>query len=143
MYETVLVPTDGSDVSLQAATEAVDLVASDGRMYVLGVIEEIPMYKRSAKAVKFEDRDEGAQARAEAAVERVAELAGEAGIECETAIESGVPALEITTYAEAIDADAIVLGKRGLNESAGDLLGSTTERVLRKASTTVISVPAL
>ena len=142
MYPTVLVPTDGSDESFRAAAEAVDIVASDGTMHALGVIEEIPMYKRSGKAIKFDDRDEGAEARTRAAVDHVSEVAAEAGIECVTAVERGVPALAITDYAEAVNADAIVLGKRGLNESANDLLGSTTERVLKKASTTVISVPA-
>jgi len=40
-------------------------------------------------------------------------------------------------YAEEVSAGEIVLGKRGVSESARDMLGSTTERVIRQAPVTV------
>ena len=142
MYDTVLVPIDGSDESYTAAAEAVDLVADDGVLHALFVIEELPMYRRSGKAGKFENDDTERQDRAATATDRIATLAGDAGLDCETAILEGVPSREIVDYAESIDADAIVLGKRGVSAAASDMLGSTTERVIRAADTTVVSVPS-
>lgn len=141
MYETVLVPVDGSDESITAAEEALEITAPDGTLHALSVIEELPMYRRSGKAEKFEDEDdEEARDRAESATAEVKELAESAEIDCVTAIEDGVPSREIIAYAESVDADAIVLGKRGLSDIADDMLGSTTERVIRSAPFTVVSV---
>lgn len=141
MYQTTLIPTDGSDASFGAAEDAVEITTSDGTIHVLGVIEELPMYSRSGKP-KFDDEDAERRVHLEEAVGQVEDLVDTAGIDCVTAIEEGVPSREIVAYAEEINADAIVLGKRGLSDAANDLLGSTTERVIRNASTTVVSVPA-
>ncbi|MXR51626.1 universal stress protein [Halovenus sp. WSH3] len=140
MYETVLVPVDGSDESRTAAAEAVELTASEGMLHALAVIEELPMHRRSGKAEKF-DRG-GDRSEAEEAIAAVADRAETADVDYETTITEGAPSREISSYAEAVDADAIVVGKRGASESAGEILGSTTERVLKNAPTTVVAVPS-
>lgn len=142
MYRTTLIPTGGSDAAFAAVNDAVEVTAPDGTVHVLGVVEDIPTYDRSGKPGEFDDGDEEQHFRIEAAVERIETEVRAAGIDCETAIEEGVPSREIVEYAAGIDADAIVMGTRGARDAAGDLLGSTTERVLRDASTTVVSVPA-
>lgn len=141
MYQSTLIPTDGSEVSFSAVEDAVEITARDGTIHVLGVIEELPMYSRSGKPQKFDDEDAERRTRLEAAVSQVEDVADSAGIDCVTAIEEGVPSREIVTYADETNVDAIVLGKRGRSDAADDLLGSTTERVIRNASTTVVSVP--
>jgi nucleotide-binding universal stress UspA family protein len=141
MYETVLVPTDGSDASLTAAHEAVDITADDGVVHVLSVVEELPMYRRSGKVQKFDSDDEDTEADARRAAARVGDVIAEAEPDHETAVARGVPAREILARADEIDADAVVLGKRSTRESAGDMLGSTTERVIKDADQTVVSVP--
>ncbi|MDB9248642.1 universal stress protein [Halorubrum ezzemoulense] len=140
MYQTTLVPTGEGVAALDAVDDAIDVTAADGTVHVLGVVEEIPMYDRSGKPEKFDD-DPERRDELEAAVDRVATAVADAGIDSETAVESGVPAHEIAAYADAVDADAVVMGKRGLDAAAGDLLGSTTERVIRNADATVVSVP--
>jgi nucleotide-binding universal stress UspA family protein len=141
MYDTVLVPVDGSDASMTATEEAVEITTSEGTVHVLAVVEELPMHRRSGKAEKFERDDEGERARAEEATEAATTVVEAADLECVTAVTSGVPSREITAHAVEIDADAIVVGKRGASESAGDILGSTTERILENAPTTVVAVP--
>lgn len=141
MYQTTLVPTGEGDAALDAVDDAIEVTADDGTVHVLGVVEEIPMYDRSGKPEKFDDEDPERRERLEAAVDRVAAAVTDAGVDSETAIEAGVPAHEIADYAEAVGADAVVMGKRGLDEAADDLLGSTTERVIRNADATVVSVP--
>ncbi|OSP11269.1 universal stress protein UspA [Halorubrum ezzemoulense DSM 17463] len=141
MYQTTLVPTGAGVAALDAVDDAIDVTAADGTVHVLGVVAEIPMYDRSGKPEKFDDDDPERRDELEAAVDRVATAVADAGIDSETAVESGVPAHEIAAYADAVDADAVVMGKRGLDAAAGDLLGSTTERVIRNADATVVSVP--
>ncbi len=140
MYETVLVPVDRSDESRTAATEAVSLTASEGTIHALAVIEELPMYRRSGKAEKF-NRSSADRSTAEEATAAVADRAAEADIDCEQTVLTGVPSREICSYAEEVGADAIVVGKRGAGESAGEILGSTTERILKDTPTTVVAVP--
>ena len=142
MYATTLIPTGGSDAAFAAVDDAVEVTAPDGTVHVLGVLEDIPTHERSGKPGKFDDGDEEQRLRIEAAVERIETEVTAAGLACETAVEEGVPSREIVACADEIDADAIVMGTRGAADAAGDLLGSTTERVLRDASTTVVSVPA-
>jgi nucleotide-binding universal stress UspA family protein len=141
MYQTTLVPTGEGDAALDAVDDAIEITAERGTVHVLGVVEEIPMYDRSGKPEKFDDADPERRERLEAAVDRVATAVAEAGINSEPAVETGVPAHEIADYADAVDADAVVMGKRGLDAAADDLLGSTTERVIRNADATVVSVP--
>lgn len=143
MYRTTLIPTGGGDASFGAVDDAVEITDPDGTIHVLGILEELPMYSRSGTPQTPDDDDEAEQRlRLEASVERIEEAAARAGIDCVTAIEEGVPSHEIVAYAEAGDVDAIVMGTRSMSDAAGDLLGSTTERVLRDAPTTVVSVPA-
>jgi nucleotide-binding universal stress UspA family protein len=143
MYETVLVPVDGSDVSVTAAEEAVEITGAGGVVHALAVIENLPMRRRSAKAEKFEGRDgTEKQRQAEKATAAAAEVVEDAGLEYETTVTEGVPSREIAARADAIGADAIVVGKRGASASAGEILGSTTERILKNAPTTVVAVPA-
>lgn len=142
MYDTVLVPTDGSDISLAAAEEAVELTADGGTVHALSVIEELPLHKQSGRGAKLEAKDRtDERAHLEAATDRIEELTEAAGVDCVTTATEGVPYREILGHAEEIDADAIVMGKRGLGAAANDLMGSTTERVARRASTTVVTVP--
>ena len=53
--------TDGSNEAVAAVEEAVRLSASDGTIYALSVLEELPMYRRAGKARKFEDETGPAQ----------------------------------------------------------------------------------
>jgi nucleotide-binding universal stress UspA family protein len=141
MYGTTLIPTGGSDAAFAAVNDAVEVTAPDGTVHVLGVLEDLPTPERSG-IPKTADDDEEQRLRIEAADERIEAEVTAAGLDCETAIEEGVPSREIVAYADEIEADAIVMGTRGAADAAGDLLGSTTERVLRDASKTVVSVPA-
>lgn len=142
MYGTTLIPTGGSDAAFAAVDDAVEVTAPDGTVHVLGVLEDLPTYERSGTPGRADDDDEEQRLRLEAAVERIETEVTAAGLDCETRIAEGVPSREIVAFADEVGADAIVMGTRSAADAAGDLLGSTTERVLRDASTTVVSVPA-
>lgn len=141
MYDTVLVPTDGSEVSYTAADEAVTITAGDGTIHALAVVEELPMHKQSGKPKLKQKDDTQKQLEMENAADRISQIATGGGVNCVTELSSGVPHREIVTYADEVDADAIVMGKRGLSATADDMLGSTTERVIRDSDRTVVAVP--
>lgn len=142
MYETVLVAVDSGEESYTAAQEAVEITASGGTLHALSIVEKLPMHTRSGKAQKFDDDDPNAQTQAENAVSNVEHLAERADIDCVPTIKQGVPRQHIVSYAEEIGTDAIVLGKRSQQDVAGDLLGSTAERVIRNATVPVLTVPS-
>lgn len=141
MYKTALVSVDGSEESLTAAREAVEFVDDGGTLHGLSVVERLPMHKRSGRVEKFEEDDEADRAQAEAAVSEVEAVAESAGVDYAPAIEEGVPRHAIVSYADEVDADVIVVGKRGSEDVANDLLGSTAEYVVRNASVPVVTVP--
>jgi nucleotide-binding universal stress UspA family protein len=55
-------------------------------------------------------------------------------------VKEGAPYAEITDQAKAINADLIVIGSHGRSGFVRMLIGSTTERVVRKATCPVLSV---
>ncbi len=57
-----------------------------------------------------------------------------------TSILNGEPYVELTRYAELHDIDMIVLGVRGLSLAETLFLGSTTDRIVRKAPCPVLCV---
>lgn len=60
-----------------------------------------------------------------------------ADLSIETELLTGRPADAITDHAEAVDADAIYIGHRGLSEAREQVVGSVAKSVLDKASVPV------
>lgn len=102
MYDSVLLPTDGSERAIAALEHA-----------------------------------------GEEAVDTVVQRAHEAGqSEIESAVVRGLPAEEITEYAERNDLDIIVMATAGRTGSAREMIGSVTETVVRRAQVPVLTVTA-
>ncbi len=139
-YDTVLLPTDGSDCAEAAVDHAVALAeAFDAEIDVVSVVDVNTVAAQSelTNARLVLDELEG---QAENAIERVADRVGEAGIAGETAVIQGAPASGVMDYAEEAGVDLIVMGTHGRSGIDRFLLGSTTERLIRHASVPVVSV---
>ena len=76
----------------------------------------------------------------EVALERVEELAENAGVPVETHLVEGSPSREVVRFAEECDVDCIVMGTHGRGGIDRLLLGSVAERVVRAASVPVTTV---
>ncbi|SIR57563.1 universal stress protein [Natronorubrum thiooxidans] len=145
MYDRILVPTDGSDPAAAAIEEAIELAAqNDAELHALYVVEPIPLGGFSAGAepasaewgdVVEEQRDEGTAATAD-----IAEQARDHGLEVVDAIEHGKPNVQILEYADEHDIDAIVMGTHGRSGADRLVLGSVTEKVVRKSDVPVLTV---
>ncbi|WP_256546259.1 universal stress protein [Halobellus inordinatus] len=136
MYDTILVPVDGSAPSDAAADRAIAMARdTEATLSVLSVVD-VP--RLSAAGLDTEALLDGYEAEAERHAAAVADRAREAGVDVETAVRRDSPYQAILDQIDAVDADLVVMGSHGRHGLQRYLLGSTTERVLRLAAIPVL-----
>jgi nucleotide-binding universal stress UspA family protein len=147
MYDTILVPTDGSDVAEIAVDHALDLAEKyDATLHTIYVVDTDAMdlslgteQVERVKSGRFGEMEDLAE-KANEATGRVASKAEEQGVSVVENIVGGRPHREITDYATENDVDLIVMGSHGRGGVRRMLLGSVAERVLRTARIPVLVV---
>lgn len=142
MFEKILMPTDGSDVSLAAAGRAVELARLAGAPLLLVYVQEPYPYTGIGEASSAGLNDYLAQGQraAAAAFAQVRALAGSSGVAIETVLREGTPAEQIVDAARVAGADQIVMASRGRTGAAKLLLGSIASRVLELSPLPVLIV---
>jgi nucleotide-binding universal stress UspA family protein len=140
MYDDILVPTDGSDPAAASFEHALEIADRfDATVHALYVVEaeaiaheapELPLGR-----LRETLRDEG-----ETALDGLASLASDRGVEVSRALVEGVAADAILDYAAETGVDLIVMGTHGRRGLDRFLVGSVTERVLRRADAPVLAV---
>lgn len=138
MYDHILVPTDGSEGALGAADEAIGLASEyDATLHVLYAVNESAIPPDAGAGQVIESLESaGAEA-----IEEIADLAREGGVEdVETTVAMGAPHRAILDYASEHGIDLIVMGTHGRTGLDRYLLGSVTEKVVRKADAPVLTV---
>jgi nucleotide-binding universal stress UspA family protein len=144
MTKQVLVPIDGSPLSLRALRHALTEFP-DASVTVLHVVDlSEPGYGTHADVETSYEPLMGSEewyARAEEISERLfddaRELADDYDREISTTSEIGDPKRIIVDYADEEDVDHIVLGAHGRTEEERPLFGSVTEIVARRATVPV------
>jgi nucleotide-binding universal stress UspA family protein len=136
----ILVATDFSDGSDEALDCAIDMAKASSAaleiIHVLELAEEFPF------GTTYFDADYGAlYTNIDRQLTERADRARATGVACDTKIIDGAAATEITRRGRAIDADLIVVGTHGRTGLAHALMGSVAERVVRRASSPVLTVP--
>ncbi|MGQ4555867.1 universal stress protein [Halobellus sp. GM3] len=140
MYDRILVPTDGSECADRAVDHAIDIASQYGaELRVLSVIDARDM-SHSAPAISIEQVEKALRERAESVIGDVADRAEEAGVSVITAVEPGIPDDVVVEYANEHDCDLIVMGTHGRTGLERYLLGSVTERTVRRADVPVLTV---
>lgn len=140
MYDSIIVPIDGSDPAQAAAETAVQLADTlDAEVSLLAVLE--PSNRALTEPLPDDpDRDDlGSQWRG--GLDQAADAAATAGVSCQTAIESGAAHEAIEEYVDRIDADLVSMGTHGRSGLNRLLMGSVTERALRTLDVPVLAVP--
>ena len=140
MYDSILLPTDGSDGAAEALDHAVGAAEAYGAaLHVVSVVDR--------RVVLAADPDEKESVRADLtdeateAVERLADQAREAGVETTTPTPEGVPHREILADADRAGADLLMLGSHGrTGRERRRNLGSTIERVVTDADRPLLVV---
>lgn len=141
--KTILVPTDFSDASAAALNFARALAEAFGSaLHLLHVVQDPYVQPWAAEAFGvslagvLERWEQDALAQLEKLVPEAERQAH--AVRCATRV--GHPFVEILNYAAEQRADLIVMGTHGRGAVAHMLLGSVTEKVVRKAPCPVLTV---
>ena len=136
---TILCPVDFSDASRHAIEHAI-VIASWYRASISALHVYAPIFAPVPGLPVPDDRvpdSELIRVRSETA----ALFAGVGGDRIELLVDVGQPARCIVDRAEALHADLIVMGTHGTSGFEHLMLGSVTEKVLRRATCPVLTVP--
>lgn len=143
MFEKVLLPTDFSDVAEKALACVKQLKdAGTKEVVILHVIKKdsinvIAQYSsiRDFREVQNEVEDEARKKMA-----RIEKELKEIGFQVKTRIETGFPFNEILRVEDEEDVSVIVMGSHGISNIKEILLGSVSEKVIRKAKKPVLVI---
>ena len=147
MYDTILVPTDGSDTAEYAVEHAIDLAEKyDADVHALYVVDtsaiDVSLGTEQVDRIRqgqFGDMPELEQ-RANEATGIVAAKAEAHDVQVTEAVVAGQPHKQISNYASNNDVDLIVMGSAGRSGVRRALLGSVAERTLRSTKIPVLVV---
>ncbi len=142
MFRKILVATDGSPLSVAAASAAIEFAAASGASIVGLSLAQLYPYMLMPEAGAMVDLsmyEEAQDQVAEQAVKKLDDQASAAGVSCVTLTKRAVhPYEEIISTAQENKCDVIWMashGRRGLDKL---LLGSETQRVLAHSTIPVM-----
>lgn len=140
MYDDILIPTDGSDVTETTLDHALQIATDrDARVHALYVVDH-----RLIMAADRDRRDEiedDLHSEGETAVESVRERVEAAGLDAAVSIRRGTPHREILEYVDENGIDLIVMGTHGKTPREKlQTMGSVTERVVDSSPIPVLVV---
>lgn len=145
MFHKILVPTDGSEVSLVGALRAVPLAKLASATLAVVYVQDIYPFAGigQSNVSGMEHYLTAARAQGAAAIERISEAAKEAGVAIETLIaEDTQPARGIVSAAQTSGADLIVMSSHGRTGVARLVLGSVATKVLAMSPVPVLIIKA-
>jgi len=139
MFETLLVPTDGTEKAEVAVDWALELATEHGStvhgLYVNNVSDIVPAASSPAPP---EEISNAARREGENALRSLTSKAPE-NVEVLTELRNGNPAEQIVDYAAEHDVDAVVMARKGT--SLLSQLGSNTSDVVRFSGVPIVVVP--
>lgn len=140
MYDRILVPTDGSDPALAATDHALTIGERfDATVHALYVVD-IDGIAHEAPGLGLDALRDALRSEGEAATATVAERAEERGIAVRQSVVEGVAEDAVVDYADDEGIDLIVMGTHGRRGLDRYLVGSVTERVVRRTDVPTLVV---
>ncbi len=143
MYQRILIPTDGSDITRRAMTSGIALARALGAgVQTLSVKEPFPFSAISEMQAEPPQAFFDAQERLAAArVKEVVEACAAAGVPCDAqTVEALHPWEAIIDHAKRSGSDLVVMASHGRRGVAALLLGSETQKVLTHSTLPVLVV---
>jgi nucleotide-binding universal stress UspA family protein len=142
MYKRILIATDGSDKSMKAAEEGLELAKAVGAQVIaLNVINEVviasAVRQLGADRKDVESKLEKAGGKA---VDNLKAMGAKIGVNVDTIVRIGAPANTVIDTAGAEKADLIVMGSHGESGASKLLIGSVVQKVLYWATIPVLVV---
>jgi len=143
MYQRILVPVDGSETSRTALQEAIKLAQQfKARLKLVHVVETARVFDAEGM-VDYPALRDIATRGGEQILARAKEMAGQVGVEAETALlEAGGDRNENVIVSDAKQwlAELIVIGTHGRSGISRLLFGSVAEGVVRGATMPVLLI---
>ncbi len=143
MYQRILIPTDGSEITAKAVETAVKLAKLSGASLVTLCVKEPFPYSAISEMQPVPPQEfYDAQERIAAArVKAVLDAAAAAGVACEgSTVEALHPWEAILDLAKSKACDLVVMASHGRRGMAALLIGSETSRVLTHSPLPVLVV---
>ena len=137
----ILLPVDGSELSLKAVRLAVSFLQQglSGSLVLANVQEPATLYEMVV-APDGEVLERVSTAAGVDTLEKAEALLMEEGVVYEREIATGDPAHTIVDIGERFGCDMIVMGARGISAMRSALLGSVSNEVLHAAQVPVVIV---
>ncbi|ELZ95253.1 stress response protein [Haloferax mucosum ATCC BAA-1512] len=140
MYDHILLPTDGSDATDETIEHAATLAETYGAtVHVLSVADSRNRFETPSAGIAPDVWEKSERERAENAADAAIDALPDT-IATEKLVEEGVPHDVILDYAEDADIDVVVMATHGRTGLDHYLVGSVTERVVRKSAVPVLTV---
>ena len=140
--ERILCPVDFSEVSEKAYRYAQSIASHYRAKLILQHVVELWQHPEGDFAPGVEECDGFRQALLSQAENEVRQFVGRsAGVQPECVVEESMAPDAILAMAQARDIDLIVMGTHGRRGFDHFMLGSVTERVLRRAPCPVLAIP--
>lgn len=143
-YQQILVPVDGSQISLSAVKKAAQLAAAfNSKLTLISLVTEDPFTDADFYYSATIMRDYFVQAyeNAEKALLEAAQIAKDLGVDASTEVVKGLVSAEgVVATAEQYKADLIVMGSHGRKGFQKILLGSFAQDVLSNTELPVLIV---
>jgi len=140
MYDDVLLPTDGSDGTSAATVHAAELAETyDATVHVLSVADSRNRFESPTSGIAPEAWDEEQRKQAEAAIDATVDALPD-GVDVKRVLREGVPHEVVVAYVDEADVDVVVMGTHGRTGLDHYLIGSVTEKVVRRSPAPVLSV---
>lgn len=140
-FRRILAPLDFSELTVPTIDMAARLLAPDGEAVLLHIVEWMPVVTEGAFGV-YPHRKDIEQLKKLSLEKLEAWRAERSSVHLRPMVREGKPATTILEVAADLDPDLIVIGSHGRGGLEHLLLGSVTERVLRKSTAPVLVVRA-
>ncbi|AXG09814.1 universal stress protein [Haloplanus rubicundus] len=137
MYEQILLPTDGSEGTRGAVEHAINLATTyDATLHTIYVVDTNVGIDASVPGTLDTLEEAG-----ENAIDGVLQQAEAAGVKTiEGVVAQGTPHQAILDHIDEHDIDLVVMGTHGRTGLDRYLLGSVTEKVVRRSDAPVLTV---
>ncbi|MGD9780144.1 universal stress protein [Methanomethylovorans sp.] len=139
-FKKIFIATDGSEQNRRAIEYGIELAKIAGGKIFVGYVVDTAAFASIPMDAGWEMMYELLETEANDAVQKVEQLAKQAGVEADTVVLEGHPSNEIIEFAQKNGIDVIVMGTLGKSGLDRFLLGSVAEKVTRNSTVPVLVV---
>ena len=143
MYQSILVPLDGSDVA-ECSLPHAKAIASTFQVHKVFLIMVLPPFSSRAlsrvPSAKLDIVAQSSEAEARKYLAEITASLAEEGINAEPVVASGKPAEQVVNFARGNNIDLIVMATRGRSGVSRRPFGSVAETVMRTSSVPMLVV---